>query len=282
MFGLKGVTTNEPRSASILAMTKCVFAILSETDYHELCMLGCWNAEKQEEAKKARESDMLQWSLFRGLPLASLEKFSPLLVERTYTRGEVLARQGEPLQRLIFIKHGECALTKRVYEMPAWKQKQQHALQRHVLQVPPANRREDLTTAILAQNAAIGDIEFAAGATRWDQTCTVRSDELHTYELELALQNGAAQSLKLKFLLTTADTLPLDEGFQRKLSLRAKTNQSRCNVTGRTALQGNQRDTFGPTSPAHSGGTASVFARGVLATRNSACNRAANYGKGSS
>jgi hypothetical protein len=68
MFGLAGVKTDKPRSASIVAVTDCVFAVLEQSDYYALCKLGVWSQERHEAAQKQRQQDMRHWPLFRDVP----------------------------------------------------------------------------------------------------------------------------------------------------------------------------------------------------------------------
>jgi hypothetical protein len=44
-------------------------------------------------------------------------------VERSYKQGDTLVKQGQELQKLIFIKQGEVMLTSKDYVIPPWKRK---------------------------------------------------------------------------------------------------------------------------------------------------------------
>jgi hypothetical protein len=159
---------------------------------------------------------MRKWSLFEDLPSPALEKFALLLVERTYNKGDMLVRQGTPLQRLIFIKEGECILTTQVYVPPPWKRKESPQsmantcpAQRHILRVRPIQQPREFGSAILSRNTVIGDVDFVAGRTTCEQSCIARSEKLHTYELDLALQNGAAQVryIECRPIISTRDSI---------------------------------------------------------------------------
>jgi CRP-like cAMP-binding protein len=231
MYGLAGVEANIARSAGVIASEDCIWGLLSQADYLELCKEG---AERHEQAMIARAKDMRHWPLFNELTEERLVKAAALMAEGSYKKGDCVVREGDPLRKLIFIRDGECKLSQLIFVNP----RNNGSRSPTSINRRPKPQKRELATAILGQHAIVGDVELVAGGKSCGHTCSVQSARLSTFELDLdsslGVGSGAMHIFKVKFMQTMAASLAGVPGFERKLSMRKKVHETTCNVLGYT------------------------------------------------
>lgn len=107
-FGELSLIHKRPRSASVMAVTDCVFAILSKANYQKMLL-------KQQKAELEMKTKFLQSiPFFRAWSNLALSKFSYFFVEKRYVRNQIVFKEGEKLDWLYIVRQGEFEVTRQM------------------------------------------------------------------------------------------------------------------------------------------------------------------------
>jgi hypothetical protein len=250
LYGETSVRDGTPRSISVYtSQKKCTFALLQKSDYAELCSV---KAKRNEELTIERAKKLKELALFSALTDEQRAKLAYAMTEESYTRGSVVASQGQPL-RLIVVQKGEVLVSSVPRRHPTRKYAF-NALDR------VQNDERNVGIALVGANELLLDADIFAGSPSCSETCKAVT-ATDTYELDFTIGRDEEFSFKAKFISTILPTLKDTGPYQLKNQMRAEMKRSRSRVR-RSPLK--LRNSLAADKPGRTGYTEDQKAGGKL------------------
>jgi hypothetical protein len=234
-YGEAGVRDGTPRSATVISTGRTVYATLAAKDYQELCLCGEMslleaqiNRETDTKTVQRRAAAMKECPWFATLPDTQRHQLSLLITDKSYTRGSVIAKQGDPL-RVIIVKKGEVLVS----SVAKSHRTRKYAF--NPLEKTHCNRdQQNFPTAIVGAQELLLEADIFASRCVADQserccseTCKAFTN-VETYELALARRDE--DGLTEKFVNTILPSLIGTGPYTLKKQLRKEMRQSRSRV----------------------------------------------------
>ncbi|CDW88479.1 cyclic nucleotide-binding domain containing protein [Stylonychia lemnae] len=107
-FGELALITNKPRQANIMCLNDCHFAVMNKQDYERVL-------QKMEMKVQVLKQEFLHGiSFLRRWTRKNLQNLGYYLTSKEYPRSAVVFREGDPVEHIAIIKHGEFQITKKI------------------------------------------------------------------------------------------------------------------------------------------------------------------------